>query len=67
MSTTPANKQSITLRLENDLIDTIDDLRRIERDLPTRQEMIRRIVEDWLVMKGTNALGGRAFADSLTR
>jgi metal-responsive CopG/Arc/MetJ family transcriptional regulator len=57
MSTIPPNKQSITLRLENDLIDTIDDLRRIERDLPTRQEMIRRIVEDWLEMKGNQRLG----------
>lgn len=56
MSTIPPNKQSITLRLENDLIDTIDDLRRIERDLPTRQEMIRRIVEDWLEMKGNQRL-----------
>lgn len=36
----------INLRLPRSVIDTIDDLRREEQDLPTRPEMIRRLIQD---------------------
>ncbi|MDT8853557.1 ribbon-helix-helix protein, CopG family [Paracoccaceae bacterium Fryx2] len=39
-----ADTESLTLRLPRDLIAQIDELRRIEADLPNRQEMIRRIL-----------------------
>lgn len=40
--------EALTLRLSRDLIDAIDDRRRLERDLPTRPEMIRRALVEWL-------------------
>jgi len=38
---------AVTLRLHADMIQAIDDLRRKETDVPTRPEMIRRILADW--------------------
>ncbi len=38
----------IMLRLPNDVVRKIDDLRRDETDIPTRPEMIRRIINDWI-------------------
>lgn len=40
--------EAITLRLPRNLIDAIDDQRRLEKDLPTRPEMIRRALIEWL-------------------
>lgn len=41
--------EALTLRLARDLIEAVDDRRRIEKDLPTRPEMIRRILSSWMV------------------
>lgn len=40
--------EALTLRLPRELIDAIDNRRRLEPDLPTRPEMIRRALIDWL-------------------
>ncbi|NVK14996.1 MAG: ribbon-helix-helix protein, CopG family [Rhodobacteraceae bacterium] len=40
--------EALTLRLPRELIDAIDERRRLEADLPTRPEMIRRALIDWL-------------------
>ena len=42
--------EAITLRLPRDMVDAIDDQRRLEADLPTRPEMIRRALAQWLEM-----------------
>jgi hypothetical protein len=42
--------EAINLRLPRDMIDAIDDQRRLEPDLPTRPEMIRRALVQWLEM-----------------
>ena len=42
--------EAINLRLPRDLIREIDDRRRVEPDLPTRPEMIRRALVQWLDM-----------------
>lgn len=42
------NTEAINLRLPRDLIEAIDDRRRVEPDLPTRPEMIRRALMQWL-------------------
>ena len=42
------DSEAINLRLPRDLIEAIDDRRRIEPDLPTRPEMIRRALVQWL-------------------
>lgn len=39
--------EALTLRLQRDLIALIDDVRRQEDDIPTRPEMIRRILDAW--------------------
>ena len=39
------DSEAITLRLSRDMIEAIDDRRRSEPDLPTRPEMIRRLLQ----------------------
>jgi len=43
--------EAITLRLPRAMIDAIDELRRHEPDIPTRPEMIRRILAKHLGME----------------
>ncbi len=38
----------VTVRLPSGTIKQIDEARRQFEDLPTRPEMIRRMIEDWL-------------------
>lgn len=38
----------VMVRMTEDLIDQIDEVRKEQDGLPTRPEMIRRMVEDWL-------------------
>jgi hypothetical protein len=40
--------EALTLRLSRELIDAIDQRRREADDLPTRPEMIRRALVEWL-------------------
>lgn len=40
--------EALTLRLGKDMIDEIDALRRGQPDIPTRPEMIRRILQAWI-------------------
>lgn len=44
--------EAVNLRLPRKLIHQLDDLRRLEPDLPTRPEMIRRILQDWIAQQG---------------
>ena len=37
--------EQVSLRLEKETIAQIDDLRKMEEDLPSRPEMIRRIID----------------------
>ncbi|WP_435165496.1 ribbon-helix-helix protein, CopG family [Falsirhodobacter sp. 1013] len=47
----PIDSEAVNLRLPRDLIEAIDEHRRDEADLPTRPEMIRRALIEWLEMK----------------
>jgi len=40
--------EALTLRLPRELINQLDEVRRSEDDIPTRPEMIRRILAEWL-------------------
>ena len=40
--------EALTLRLPRELISQLDEVRRDEHDIPTRPEMIRRILTEWL-------------------
>ncbi|WP_102227114.1 ribbon-helix-helix domain-containing protein [Acidimangrovimonas sediminis] len=46
--------EAVTLRLPREMIAAIDDRRRQEPDLPTRPEMIRRALAQWLETPGDN-------------
>jgi metal-responsive CopG/Arc/MetJ family transcriptional regulator len=39
--------EAVNVRLELAMIEKLDDARRSERDLPSRPEMIRRILVAW--------------------
>lgn len=47
--------EPVTLRLPEDMLDAIDELRRREPDIPTRPAMIRRILSDWMDQNGPGA------------
>ena len=40
--------EALTVRLPREVIVALDDRRRMEKDLPTRPEMIRRALVQWL-------------------
>ncbi len=44
------DSEAVTVRLTRELIEAVDDRRREEKDLPTRPEMIRRALVQWLEM-----------------
>ena len=44
------DSEPVTLRLPRELIEAIDNRRRLEQDLPTRPEMIRRALVQWLAL-----------------
>lgn len=41
----PTDTSPIMVRVEQDLLDRIDELRRAAPDLPSRPEVVRRLVE----------------------
>lgn len=47
-----ANTEGIMLRLPRTSIAEIDELRRAEPDIPTRQEMIRRLIAEAIERRG---------------
>ncbi|WP_081874880.1 ribbon-helix-helix protein, CopG family [Thioclava atlantica] len=40
--------EAVNLRLSREMLQAIDERRRLESDLPTRPEMIRRALAQWL-------------------
>jgi metal-responsive CopG/Arc/MetJ family transcriptional regulator len=45
----------ILLRLPAEMLKAIDDIRRQEEDIPTRPEMVRRIIAQYLKDRGGEA------------
>ncbi|SNR64460.1 hypothetical protein [Puniceibacterium sediminis] len=41
----------VMLRVDAAMLQAIDDVRRLEDDVPTRPEMIRRMIADWLELR----------------
>lgn len=48
------DSEPVNLRLPREMVEALDDLRRVEADLPTRPEMIRRALQEWLISKQTS-------------
>ena len=41
------NREPLTLRLDQHILDALDEARRQDPALPSRPEIIRQILEDW--------------------
>jgi hypothetical protein len=52
--------EAVTVRLPRDLIASLDDARRLDPELPTRQEIIRRVLVDWQVSQTAAASGDQS-------
>jgi hypothetical protein len=48
MGRPPVDTEPVTIRMSRDMIKAIDDYRRTQEDLPTRPEVIRRVLAAWL-------------------
>ncbi|SNR44800.1 ribbon-helix-helix domain-containing protein [Puniceibacterium sediminis] len=44
--------EAVNVRLTREIVGRIDEARKGQPDLPTRPEMIRRMIEDWLDKDG---------------
>jgi hypothetical protein len=42
----------VNVLLPHDIVQALDEYRRIHGDPNTRQEVIRHLLEDWLIMRG---------------
>lgn len=47
MGRPPVDTEAVTVRLPRELIAALDDARRADPEMPTRQEVIRRVLLDW--------------------
>lgn len=47
MGRPPVDTEAVTVRLPRELITALDDARRSEPEMPTRQEIIRRVLLEW--------------------
>jgi hypothetical protein len=43
-----ADTEPVMIRMTREMIKAIDDYRRTQEDLPTRPEVIRRVLAEWL-------------------
>lgn len=57
MGRPPVDTHPVTIRMTREMIAAIDEARRTQEDLPTRPEVIRRVMEDWLQAQGYLAKG----------
>lgn len=48
MGRPPADTEPVMIRMSRDMIRAIDDYRRTQEDLPTRPEVVRRVLAAWL-------------------
>jgi metal-responsive CopG/Arc/MetJ family transcriptional regulator len=53
MGRPPVDTEAVTVRLPRELIAALDDARRTDPEMPTRQEIIRRVLLDWHARRDT--------------
>ncbi|WP_158964506.1 ribbon-helix-helix domain-containing protein [Chachezhania sediminis] len=46
------NTAPVTIRMDQDMLKAIDDYRREQADLPSRPEVVRRVMEEWMAAQG---------------
>jgi len=44
----PTDTEPVTIRMDREMLAAIDDFRRQQEDLPSRPEVVRRVMRDWL-------------------
>jgi Arc/MetJ-type ribon-helix-helix transcriptional regulator len=59
MGRPPVDTEAVTVRLPRELITALDDARRSEPDMPTRQEIIRRVLLEWQASRSRNDFDNR--------
>jgi metal-responsive CopG/Arc/MetJ family transcriptional regulator len=47
-----ADTEPVTIRMDRDMLREIDEFRRQEEDLPSRPEVVRRVMAMWLADRG---------------
>lgn len=52
MTKKPAKYPLFNFRAEPELLEILDDLRRVEADIPSRSEMVRRLIRRAVEKKG---------------
>ncbi|WP_157968829.1 hypothetical protein [Tropicimonas sp. IMCC34011] len=44
--------EPVTIRMDRQMLKAIDDYRRVQQDLPSRPEVVRRVMTEWLQARG---------------
>lgn len=44
--------EPITVRMDREMLKAIDDYRRQQEDLPSRPEVVRRVIVEWIAQQG---------------
>ena len=58
MGRPPRDTAPVTIRMDQGMLKAIDDYRREQEDLPSRPEVVRRVMEEWLAAQGKNKAAG---------
>ncbi len=57
MGRPPVDTEPVTIRMTRSMIGDIDEARRHMQELPTRAEVIRRVMAEWLKSQGLQSGG----------
>ncbi|OIQ23720.1 MAG: hypothetical protein BM562_18515 [Alphaproteobacteria bacterium MedPE-SWcel] len=50
--------EPVTIRMDRQMLKAIDDYRRIQEDLPSRPEVVRRVMTEWLATRAEGEVEG---------
>ena len=51
----PADTEPVTIRMDREMLRAIDDYRREQADLPSRPEVVRRVMAEWLARRAAES------------
>ncbi|WP_417679401.1 hypothetical protein [Pseudodonghicola sp.] len=50
--------EPVTIRMDRQMLKAIDDYRRLQEDLPSRPEVVRRVMTEWLQAQAQDEVEG---------
>ncbi|MBL3609161.1 hypothetical protein [Rhodovulum sulfidophilum] len=50
--------EPVTIRMDRQMLKAIDDYRRVQDDLPSRPEVVRRVMTEWLATRAEDEVEG---------